>query len=433
MTVARRTAFIFAVLSLVLAAASPAESRPAKDPLRQLRATIHDVFSPPRRTRRAKAKPAAPAAPTAPAAKARPDQAAKLPDGKKTAPQPPEQKTARPEPVAKQSKTKERAPTQPEQKTTRREKVAKPPETKERAAAEPAQRARPEQSTKQTQTKERAPTPPPEARAARPERPGKQPETKERAAPSPEQRSARPERSAALPPAQQPAVTEPKPSTDDEPAPVPGPSACQLRLTPALAAVRLLPSVSVGQCTVDDAVRLEAVMAHDGRRVALNPPATLRCTMAEAVIHWIRDELAPAAGELGSTLRGLAVDTSFECRSRNRVAGAKLSEHGHANAIDLRAFTLANGTIVNLTDIKVEKAVRERIKQAACARFTTVLGPGSDAYHETHIHLDLAERRSGYRMCQWDVRDVATVPMPPERPRSDPPRSAGTGTTGAKN
>jgi hypothetical protein len=152
------------------------------------------------------------------------------------------------------------------------------------------------------------------------------------------------------------------------------------------------------------------------------------------VIHWIRDELAPAAAELGSVLKALAVDTSFECRSRNRVSGAKLSEHGHANAIDLRAFTLANGTSVNLTDVKVEKAVRERIKQAACSRFTTVLGPGSDAYHETHIHMDLAQRRSGYRMCQWDVRDVvATVPMPPERPRSDPPRSAGTGTTGAKN
>jgi hypothetical protein len=34
-----------------------------------------------------------------------------------------------------------------------------------------------------------------------------------------------------------------------------------------------------------------------------------------------------------------------------------------------------------------------------------VLGPGSDGYHENHVHLDLLERRSGYRICQWDVRD----------------------------
>jgi hypothetical protein len=49
-----------------------------------------------------------------------------------------------------------------------------------------------------------------------------------------------------------------------------------------------------------------------------------------------------------------------------------------------------------------------------------VLGPGSDGYHEGHIHLDLAARRSGMKMCQWDVRDppaeVASVPLPPPRP-----------------
>jgi hypothetical protein len=29
-----------------------------------------------------------------------------------------------------------------------------------------------------------------------------------------------------------------------------------------------------------------------------------------------------------------------------------------------------------------------------------VLGPGSDAFHDDHLHLDLAERRGGYRLCQ---------------------------------
>jgi hypothetical protein len=42
-----------------------------------------------------------------------------------------------------------------------------------------------------------------------------------------------------------------------------------------------------------------------------------------------------------------------------------------------------------------------------------VLGPGSDGYHEEHIHLDLAERSHGFRICQWDVR----VPKPPEPPQ----------------
>jgi hypothetical protein len=49
----------------------------------------------------------------------------------------------------------------------------------------------------------------------------------------------------------------------------------------------------------------------------------------------------------------------------------------------------------------------------------TVLGPGSDGYHEHHIHVDLAERRGNYRMCQWDVREppvLVQVPLPVPRP-----------------
>jgi hypothetical protein len=43
-----------------------------------------------------------------------------------------------------------------------------------------------------------------------------------------------------------------------------------------------------------------------------------------------------------------------------------------------------------------------------------VLGPGSDGYHEEHIHLDQAERRNGFRICQWDVREPPPPPLPKE-------------------
>ena len=48
-------------------------------------------------------------------------------------------------------------------------------------------------------------------------------------------------------------------------------------------------------------------------------------------------------------------------------------------------------------------------------------------YTDHGLHLDLAERRNGYRLCQWDVRDpnvIAGVPLPPVRPASAPPRTA---------
>ena len=86
------------------------------------------------------------------------------------------------------------------------------------------------------------------------------------------------------------------------------------------------------------------------------------------------------------------------CRAR------AISEHGTGNALDLRALVLTNGKTVVLTDAAADKALRSALATSACARFSTVLGPGSDLSHEDHIHLDLIERRSGSRICQWNVR-----------------------------
>jgi hypothetical protein len=211
-----------------------------------------------------------------------------------------------------------------------------------------------------------------------------------------------------------------------ESAAAPPPSDCQLRLTPDLAAIQALPPISSGQCVAEDVVRVDSVVAHEGWRIAITPPATLRCPMAESVIHWVRDELTSIAAEFGAPLKSLLIDTSYECRSRNHVAGAKLSEHGRANAIDVRGFALVDGTVVELTDPAMKKETLYILRETACARFTTVLGPGSDTYHENHVHLDIIDRRRGYRICQWNARDqnlIGAVPLPPDRPPSAPARS----------
>lgn len=211
------------------------------------------------------------------------------------------------------------------------------------------------------------------------------------------------------------------------------PSACQLRLTSDLAVLEPLPPIiGPGECGAVDVVRLDAIVLPDHTKVAVMPPATLRCVMAEAVVHWVREEVAPAAGQLRAPLRGLENYDSFECRGRNRVAGAKISEHGYANALDVKSLKLADGAVIGPTDVNVERSFRESLRQSACARFTTVLGPGSDGYHENHIHIDLAERRNGYRICHWDVRDpqppksetiAEDVPLPRPRPTArDLPR-----------
>jgi hypothetical protein len=127
--------------------------------------------------------------------------------------------------------------------------------------------------------------------------------------------------------------------------------------------------------------------------------------MAEAVTDFVRRDLAPAAVAMGSPLSAIENHDSYDCRGRNRVAGAKLSEHGLANALDIRSVRLRDGRVVRPADAAAPREFRAAMKDAACGRFTTVLGPGSDGYHEDHIHLDRIERRGGYRMCQWDLRD----------------------------
>jgi hypothetical protein len=210
-----------------------------------------------------------------------------------------------------------------------------------------------------------------------------------------------------------------------EPVPPP-PSACRLALTEAIAIAPSIPAINgPGACGGDDLVRLEAVVLPDKKQVAVKPAAILRCAMAAAVADWIRSDMAPLAQRLGTTLAELDNFDSFECRGRNRVSGAKMSEHGRANALDVRGLKFANGQSLSLTDRGVAREQREAVLHSVCARFTTVLGPGSDWYHEDHIHLDLAERRSGYRICQWNVYDFlpAIAPLlPAERPEEAPPR-----------
>jgi hypothetical protein len=225
----------------------------------------------------------------------------------------------------------------------------------------------------------------------------------------------------------------PHSETTGEPSAAPGgppaPTACQLRLTSDRAVFQPLGAiVGPGECGGPDIVSLQRVITKDRLSVEILPSATLRCEMAEAIVDWVREDMVSQATVLGSVLATIENFDSFDCRGQNRVVGAKMSEHGRANALDIRAIRFKNGRVVRPTDPGVAEDFRVAMRTSVCARFTTVLGPGSDGYHEDHIHVDLAERHSGYRICQWDVRDPSpeasdaqrsvaiTIPLPRPRP-----------------
>ena len=195
------------------------------------------------------------------------------------------------------------------------------------------------------------------------------------------------------------------------------PTACAKRLA-AIAEIQRMPwSIGPGACGGRDMVELDAVLGGDNRRVGINPAPVLRCEMAEAFASWVREDVVARFAQAAATLREIETYGDYDCRGRNRVAGAKLSEHGKGNALDVRGFALDDGRLIEPTDVHADKELRLSLRDSACARFSTVLGPGSDGYHEQHIHFDLAERAYGYRICEWDVREPPPeIPLPLPRP-----------------
>ena len=149
------------------------------------------------------------------------------------------------------------------------------------------------------------------------------------------------------------------------------------------------------------------VAALGGGNVMMSTPATLRCSMVSALDGWVRDDVQRAArAAFGEAVTDMRVAASYSCRPRNNSRGAKLSEHGYANAFDVSAFTLASGRVVTVEDgwrgSRDEQRFLRTIHEGACDRFTTVIGPDGDRMHYNHIHMDLAQhgRTGTYRYCK---------------------------------
>jgi hypothetical protein len=163
-------------------------------------------------------------------------------------------------------------------------------------------------------------------------------------------------------------------------------------------------------CGAAGQIQVSAIKLQNGKEVTLRPSALIRCETAEVIADWVREDLAPASESYGGLVR-IEVAASYHCRPRNNVRGALMSEHGRANALDVRAIVMSNGRRFGVDLPETPITLLSEMRRSACARFTTVLGPGSDGYHENHFHVDLAQRRGGYRLCQWNL------PRPPEPAR----------------
>ena len=143
---------------------------------------------------------------------------------------------------------------------------------------------------------------------------------------------------------------------------------------------------NVRGCGVEEPVRVTMV---DG--VRLTTPATIDCTTATALRTWIDQGLRPAFK--GREIVELRIAASYICRPRNNQRGAKISEHGRGKAVDVAGVVFSDGSLITVADDYGAKL--RRAHKAACGIFGTTLGPGSDGYHEDHLHFDIARHNNG--------------------------------------
>jgi hypothetical protein len=125
----------------------------------------------------------------------------------------------------------------------------------------------------------------------------------------------------------------------------------------------------------------------------LSRPLYMTCRLARALRRFDQEVVQPAAQR--HLQQPVARLDELGVRNCRTVEGydALMSEHAYANAIDVAAFVLADGTAIAVTEYRDAATPRAAflrdVTERACDVFRTVLGPGFDERHGAHLHLDM--------------------------------------------
>ncbi len=182
------------------------------------------------------------------------------------------------------------------------------------------------------------------------------------------------------------------------------PQQCRALLSRAGVEFQALPPRRGGQCGYDDALRF----APGGSLNLAFRPADLgtSCPVAAALALWDWHVVQPAAIEhFGKRVSAIEHFGSYSCRRIYGRSEGAWSEHSTANAVDIAAFRLADGTRISVVgdwNGEGSKAAFLRdVRSGACELFATVLSPDYNEAHRDHLHFDQAERGAmGWRGCR---------------------------------
>ncbi len=146
----------------------------------------------------------------------------------------------------------------------------------------------------------------------------------------------------------------------------------------------------------DENCALSGVVRVARSDVAFSSGFIATCGLAAAWTLFEANALQPAAERhFGQRVARVEHLGSYACRNVYGRESGRRSEHATANAIDLAAFVLADGTRVGvLSDWEVKPDGRKSaflrdVRDGACRFFDVVLGPDYNEAHRNHFHLDM--------------------------------------------
>jgi hypothetical protein len=121
---------------------------------------------------------------------------------------------------------------------------------------------------------------------------------------------------------------------------------CIAALGPAGAEVIPLAPLRYHDCGAPAPVLLRSLGTKD--KIVVDPPLVMNCPMVAALSRWMEKTVQPAARATFGSPVARIMGSSYACRNLYNLPNERRSQHAYANAIDLPAFFLANGRIVNL-------------------------------------------------------------------------------------
>jgi hypothetical protein len=147
---------------------------------------------------------------------------------------------------------------------------------------------------------------------------------------------------------------------------------CLKRLAPLGAEVEIAQPTKQEQCGNPAPVLLKRI-GQGSNRVEFQPPPMLNCAMVAGLHAWVEKTLQPTAQEmLGTSIARVRGASGYACRNRNgtRLHNDRLSEHAHANAIDIMGFVTADGRTIDVLNRwgPTARDLREEQQRLAQAR-----------------------------------------------------------------